>query len=164
MDIRHTLRCPVHSQVFSICWFSKFFCIYLCISTCISKSFVFSVHLTDEAYEFFRIKSLFENCIFLYPWTTIFKNIANLFAVFTKRTRKVRLGVSIRITECLGLEGMLQFQSTCNVQGHLSLDQASQSSILPCLEHLQGCSIHSLLCKLFQCITNIIVKNFLSLL
>jgi len=52
-----------------------------------------------------------------------------------------------RITEWIGLEGTLktiQFQALCHSQGHLPLDQVSQSPIQPDLEHSQRWGVHRL--------------------
>jgi len=38
---------------------------------------------------------------------------------------------------------IIWFQLLCHEQGHLSLDQAAQSSIQPGLEYFQGGDIHS---------------------
>ena len=54
----------------------------------------------------------------------------------------------------------LTFQHTCYRQGHLPLDQVSQSPIQPGLECLQGGAAETSLGNLFQCLTALTVKNF----
>lgn len=48
----------------------------------------------------------------------------------------------------------------CNGQGHLSLDQVSQSSIQPGLKEFQGWDIQTSLGNSIQCLTTPTVKNF----
>ena len=49
----------------------------------------------------------------------------------------------------------------CCGQGHLSLDQAAQSSIQPVLEHFRGGTPTTSLDNLSQCLTTLIIKHFL---
>ena len=54
---------------------------------------------------------------------------------------------TLKITECLGLEGIFRghlAQPPCSEQGHLQLDQAAQSPVQPSLEWFQGCGLHYL--------------------
>ena len=56
---------------------------------------------------------------------------------------------------------IFEFQPPCYVQSRQPPDQAAQSHIQSGLECLQGWGIHSLCGNLFQCVTNLYLKNFL---
>ena len=56
---------------------------------------------------------------------------------------------------------LIQFQTSCYMQGRRPPDQAAQSHIQPGLECLHGWGIHSLLGQPVQCVTTLCVKKFL---